>query len=71
MEREELEELTECWDCGATVSPSEDPVYEFAENQALCFECALRRGGEYDAHEERWTVAPNVQDLPDEQRPHG
>src|SRR5688572_4616284 len=55
MEPEELDELVECWDCGETVSPSEDSVFLFGDRAVLCLKCAIRRGGAYDAIGERWT----------------
>jgi hypothetical protein len=66
MEPEELDELVECWECGETVSPSEDSVFQFGDRAVLCLECAIRRGGAYDAIEERWTRPPSTADLPDE-----
>lgn len=70
MQQEELDELVDCWECGATVSPSEDPVFQFSDEGVLCFECAVRRGGKYDAVDDCWTRAPSTNDLPDERRPH-
>ena len=68
MEPEELAELVECWECGATVSPSEDAVYQFGDKAVLCLECSIKRGGEYDDAEERWTRPPSLDALPNEQR---
>jgi hypothetical protein len=70
MEREELDELVDCSDCGTTVSPSEDAVFLLDDERVLCFECALRRGGSYDADTECWVLTPDTNDLPDERRPH-
>jgi hypothetical protein len=69
MDTGENEELTECCECGAEVVPAIDSAYVL-DGAVLCFDCAVRRGGDYDAEEERWTVAPRVSDLPDERRPH-
>jgi len=68
MEPEELDELVDCWDCGETVSPSEDSVFQFGDRAVLCLKCAIRRGGAYDAIGERWTRPPSIGDLPDERR---
>jgi hypothetical protein len=68
MELEELEELVECWECGETVSPSEDSVFQFGDRAVLCLKCAIRRGGAYDAVDERWIAAPSMAGLPDERR---
>jgi hypothetical protein len=68
MEPEELDELVECWDCGETVLPSEDSVFQFGDRAVLCLKCSIRRGGTYDATGERWTRPPSIGDLPDERR---
>jgi hypothetical protein len=68
MEPEELDELVECWECGETVSPSEDSVFQFGDRAVLCLKCAIRRGGSYDAIGERWTRFPSTADLPDERQ---
>jgi hypothetical protein len=63
MDVEEADGLTECWGCNATVSGAEDRVYAFGELGVLCFECAVRRGGTFDAKQERWVRAPNLSGL--------
>lgn len=68
MEPEELDELEDCWDCGETVSPTEDSVFQFGDRAILCLRCAIRRGGQYDALGECWTQVPSMADLPDERR---
>ena len=68
MEPEELDELVDCWDCGSSVSPSEDVVFQFGERAVLCLECSIKRGGEYDAEGERWARLPHLDDLPNERR---
>lgn len=68
MDIDEVDGLTECWVCNSTVSQAEDPVFPFGERGVLCFECAVRRGGAYDAKQERWVRPANVLDLPDERR---
>ncbi len=45
-------------------------VYAYGPSGLLCHACARRRGGVYDAERERWTVEPDLTDLPDERRPH-
>jgi hypothetical protein len=72
MHEEELEDLAECWECGAPVAPGADGAYVFGEDEdrILCQEWPKRRGGEYDAVHDRWTREPDVADLPDERRPH-
>jgi len=54
-----------CADCGAVIEPEAAQSYAFGEQAVLCWECAIRRGGSYDADEEVWTTPPAVADLPD------
>ena len=37
--------------------------YMFAEDQAICYVCAIARGGSYDAHRDTWVRAPNLTGL--------
>jgi hypothetical protein len=37
--------------------------YEFGEQSQLCWSCAIRRGGSYDAKHERWTTKPSTANL--------
>jgi hypothetical protein len=57
----EIETLV-CADCGGAVAGGVDRGFPFGPN-VLCWECALRRGGRYDAQQDRWTVAPDLSDL--------
>jgi len=70
MHTQEFRELTDCCDCGAVIEAEAERPFTVSDDEVLCFECAVRRGGVYDAAEDRWTVAPDVADLPDERRPH-
>jgi hypothetical protein len=70
MELEELEESTICYDCGVRFWPETDRGFVIGEETALCWSCALRRGGRYDASEERWTETPDLQGLVDPRQPH-
>jgi hypothetical protein len=63
MHREEAEQLLPCASCGALISSGTDRGYLFGSQQIVCFECAVSRGGIYDASKDRWTVAPRVADL--------
>ena len=58
---EELE-LT-CADCGAPLGGVGDRSYALAQDRALCWSCALARGGSYDPDQDRWVVEPRVGDL--------
>jgi hypothetical protein len=57
------ETLVACADCGAEVLGAADRAFEFGAEQVLCWQCAERRGGRYDAHQERWSTAPDIADL--------
>ncbi len=69
MHREEAECEAPCAECGALLVAAVDRGFAFAEAGVLCFECALKRGGRFDAEEERWTVDPRVADLLRDYRP--
>ena len=58
--RDEAEVGASCRDCG---EPTGDRAFRFGDTDALCWSCALRRGGRYDADESRWTVQPSTSDL--------
>ena len=70
MEREEIDDLVECYDCSAALEPAQAGVYVFGDDLALCWQCAQKRGGVYASEDDRWLVAPNIADLPDERRAH-
>lgn len=65
MERDEWEEGAVCAVCGAQVSDAESS-FGFGTENVLCAECALARGGRYDAERDVWEVAPDLTGLPDE-----
>jgi hypothetical protein len=67
---DEGEDITRCIDCGETIQGAADQSFVSGPETYLCFECAERRGGVYDAAEDRWTIPPDVSGLPDERRPH-
>jgi hypothetical protein len=62
MHRSETRESTTCADCGAEISSSQR-VYAFGQESALCWECAVRRGGSYDETHDRWVEAPSTAGL--------
>jgi hypothetical protein len=68
MELEELEIQEPCAACGALVVEGLSPSYNFGMGEVLCWECAIRRGGKYDAEHDTWSEAPNTSDLPDDRR---
>jgi hypothetical protein len=63
MHRSEAETLVSCADCGAEFSVERDRGYSFEPEGALCFDCAVKRGGAYDGLHECWADAPNVSGL--------
>jgi hypothetical protein len=67
VHRSESRELLCCVACGALVDTREG-VYSFGTQGVLCFSCALRRGGAYDAAHDRWTHSPDVSDLAEPER---
>jgi hypothetical protein len=67
MHREEWEREETCGSCGAAISPDSERGYAFGLSGLLCWTCAIRRGGRYDAELERWVGPPDVSDLPDEE----
>lgn len=70
MHQTESDELSQCADCGAEVSPGRDRAYAYDAENVICFECATRRGGGWDALHERWEKAPDLSGLVDSRRPH-
>ncbi len=70
MERDEEESLFTCADCGAAIWTDIDRYFPISDETYLCWTCAIRRGGSYDADEDRWTTAPGLEGIADERRPH-
>jgi len=52
-----------CSDCGALLDLDGARVYRFGEQGFLCWSCATRRGGSYDAERDVWTAPPSLADL--------
>ena len=65
MHRSEARDLVACVACGAEVSLGADRVFALTEDAALCFACAVRRGGSYSEAHDHWTKAPNLNGLRD------
>lgn len=63
MHRSEAEALTTCADCGVEFDVARDRGYAVGSNVAICFECAVKRGGSYDGMFERWVDEPRVEGL--------
>jgi hypothetical protein len=64
MEVEEWENTEKCASCSSVITRGVDRAYEFSDEEALCFECAVQRGGEYDPDTDTWPIPPNLSDLP-------
>lgn len=62
MHESEMERYGLCAACNSEIS-TVDRVYMFGLESLLCFECALKRHGVYDEADDRWIVAPVVEDL--------
>jgi hypothetical protein len=58
----EDEEYASCAACNREVSRA-DNVYAFEGDRVLCFGCSGRRHGIYQDLLERWSIAPDVDDL--------
>jgi hypothetical protein len=63
MHRDEADQLDSCAECGAQIRPNTDRGYSGSGGVVLCFDCAVARGGVFDADEDRWSAAPSVGDL--------
>ena len=62
-EEDEREIASACADCGEGIEPGGARSYGFGEQSQLCWACAIKRGGSYDARQERWTTKPSTADL--------
>jgi hypothetical protein len=69
-EREAEEFGTVCADCAGDLGVDPTLFYDAGNGARLCWECALRRGGIFDAERDEWAALPDVSDLPDERRQH-
>lgn len=56
------EPQSRCADCGQPLLQT-DPFCALDEALDLCWTCAIRRGGRFDADQDRWSVLPDVGDL--------
>jgi len=65
MHRSEASDFVACLSCGAEVSLGVDRAFALTDDAALCFACAVRRGGSYNEAHDQWTKAPNLSGLRD------
>ena len=63
MHRSETRELIQCAVCRAEIRASLDRAYVITSRTALCFDCALERGGRYDEGRDLWSTLPRADDL--------
>jgi hypothetical protein len=63
MHRSEERNLARCADCRAEIDPGRDRGFGLGAGSALCFECALRRGGVWDETHDRWSEEPSLRGL--------
>lgn len=64
MHRSEQADLMDCIECGSTIDPVADRPFAITDEIVLCYACSLRRGGEYDTVQEKWSKAPRLEGLP-------
>lgn len=65
-DQENREERDVCVSCGVRVAPESERAFGFGAGNVLCSECAIERGGRYDAGRDTWDVAPSLGGLADE-----
>lgn len=63
MHRSEAKELVRCAACGEETSVERDRGYAVDPDTAVCFVCALARGGRWSEEEDRWLDPPDVTGL--------
>jgi hypothetical protein len=66
MDQDERSEARSCAACGATLEGDGDRAFEFGDENLLCFECAVARGGRYDESRDAWEPGPDLRGLGDE-----
>jgi hypothetical protein len=68
MDPEEAEQLDQCVECSSLIASGVAPMFALGDELVLCFDCAIRRGGQYDVARDRWSVYPSVDGLVSAQR---
>lgn len=58
-----LDRYMVCIECERSLDTAFDPTFLIEEEDVLCLDCAIKRGGLYDAGHETWLRAPDVNDL--------
>jgi hypothetical protein len=52
-----------CADCSDEMDPAAERGFPVGSDAALCFRCAVARGGCWDEAQQRWSVEPDFADL--------
>lgn len=52
-----------CAACGTELEPETERGFRIGDSAALCFECAVERGGTYDETQDRWLEPPDLEGL--------
>ena len=60
MHRVGMNTVVDCAECEAPVDVGRERCYRGEGNWALCWGCAIARGGQFDENEGRWTRLPDV-----------
>jgi hypothetical protein len=55
--------LAVCAACGTELEPETERGFRIGDRGALCFECAVERGGAYDETQDRWLEPPDLEGL--------
>ena len=55
--------ISVCADCGTEVELDTERGFRIGDRAALCFECAVERGGTYDENDERWLEPPDLEGI--------
>jgi hypothetical protein len=61
----DLEQLS-CVDCGTPIDAEQavaERTFAITDEVVLCHACALRRGGIYDDADDKWKIAPRLEDV--------
>ena len=66
MDQDERSEARSCAACGAALEGDAGRAFEFGDENLLCFECAVARGGRYHESRDAWEPAPDLRGLGDE-----
>ncbi len=56
--------LTRCISCASEISFARDRAFAITDEDALCYACAIDRGGVYDELHDRWTKPADASGLP-------